>query len=215
MEAMGFSGYFCSIQPGEDVIIEYSSHDPAYVLLKTLIDCLKEHDMPILIVDELDQLHVFKTHMMLAGFDTTAIDQIKVIKIGGLIQTGDVVGWIELSKELPIRKKRYEEALRKANLDFSFRIVLGFDKVLSIHEEDRRDLESLFNHMIRPYLGSRSRTTVYFINTDLITDRTLKEFREHASRVFRVRHEIDKIVLKIMKSPHISEYGEEIAVPLE
>ncbi|GAB6135248.1 hypothetical protein JCM16307_07970 [Thermococcus prieurii] len=153
--------------------------------------------------------------MELAGFDTSYLNGIKVIKIGGLIQTGNVVGWIELSKELPIRKKRYEEALKKANLEFAFRIVLGFDKVLSIHEEDRRDLESLFNHMIRPYLGSKSRTTIYFINTDIIADRTLKEFQEHASRVLQVRHDLDKMVLKIVKSPHLKEYGEEIAIPLE
>ncbi|WP_346765242.1 DUF257 family protein [Thermococcus sp. 18S1] len=185
------------------------------MLLYRLLRCLQKNGLPVIIVDELDQLHIFRAQMKLAGIDTGLIDGANVIKIGGLLKTGNVLGKVDLSKEFPIRKKHYEEVLEKVNADYTVRIVLGFDKVLAMHEEERKDLESLFGYMIRPYLGDESRTTVYFINTELFSERTRKEFREHASRVFKVRFEDDRIKLKIIKSPSLSEYGKRIEIKVK
>ncbi|WP_148882298.1 DUF257 family protein [Thermococcus aciditolerans] len=204
--------YIKDIKPGEDILIEYTSKEPVHILLHLILRCLRKNGLPVIIVDELDQLHVFRTHMKLAGIDTELIDTANVIKIGGLLKTGNVLGKVDLSKELPIRKKHYEEALKKINADYTVRIVLGFDKVLAMHEEERRDLESLFGRMIRPYLGDEGRATIYFINTELFSERTLKEFREHASRVFKVRLDGDRIELKIIMSLSLSEYGKKIEI---
>ncbi|ASJ13865.1 DUF257 family protein [Thermococcus radiotolerans] len=207
--------YFRSIKPGEDVLIEYTSGEPVHMFFHLLLRCLRENGVPVIIVDQLDQLHVFRTQLKLAGVDTELIDTANVIKIGGLLKTGKVLGRVDLSKEFPIRKKHYEEALKKVDADYTVRIVLGFDKVLAMHEVDRKDLESLFGYMIRPYLGDERRTTVYFINTELFTERTLKELREHASRVFRVRFEENAVVLKVIKSPNVAEYGKEMETKIE
>ncbi|WP_258084144.1 DUF257 domain-containing protein [Thermococcus thermotolerans] len=204
--------YLKNLSPGEDVIIEYTSREPVHILLHLILRCLRRNGLPVIIVDELDQLHVFRTHMKLAGIDTGLIDGANVIKIGGLIKTGNVLGKVDLSKEFPIRKKYYEEALRKADADHTVRIVPGFDKVLAMHEEDRRELEALFGYMVRPHLGDERRTTFYFMNTELFSERTRKEFREHASRVLKVRFEEDVLRLKIIKSPYLSEYGKRIEI---
>ena len=45
-------------------------------------------------------------------------------------------------------------------------------------------------------------------------ERALKKFREHVSRVFQVRHEVDEIALKVLKSIDFKEYGEEITIPV-
>ena len=207
--------YLRSLKPGEDVLIEYTSREPVHILLHLILRCLQKKELPVIIVDELDQLHVFRTQMKLAGIDTKLIDDANVIKIGGLLKTGNVLGKVDLSKEFPIRKKHYEEALKKVNADYTVRIVLGFDKVLAMHEGEMRDLESLFGYMIRPYLGDESRTTVYFINTELFSERTRKELREHASRIVKVRFEDDRINLKIIKSPFLSEYGKRIEIEVK
>ncbi|NJE61116.1 hypothetical protein E3E51_05040 [Thermococcus sp. 21S7] len=207
--------YLRSIKPGEDILIEYTSREPVHILLHLILKCLRKNGLPVVIVDELDQLHVFRTHMKLADVDTELIDTANVIKIGGLLKTGNVLGRVDLSKEFPIRKKHYEEALRKVNTDYTIRIVLGFDKVLAMHEGERRELESLFGYMIRPYLGDERRTTVYFINTELFSERTLKEFREHASRVFNVRFGENTVILKVIKSPNIKDYGKEMKAKIE
>ncbi|ASJ04777.1 DUF257 family protein [Thermococcus barossii] len=207
--------YFRSIKPGKDVLIEYTSKEPIHMLFHLILKCLQKNGLPVVIVDELDQLHVFRTQLRLAGMDTESIDTANVIKIGGLLKTGNVLGRVDLSKEFPIRKKHYEEAMRKVKADYTVRIVLGFDKVLAMHEEERRDLESLFGYMIRPYLGDERRTTVYFINTELFSERTLKEFREHASRVFSVRFEENAVILKVIKSPNITDYGKEMKAEIK
>ncbi len=97
--------------------------------------CLKESNTPFMIIDELDQLHIFKTHLKLAGFNSKIIDTAKVIKFGGIIQTGEVLGKLDLSKEPPVRKEHYEKILEKLNIKYTVRIVLGFDKVLEIKSQ--------------------------------------------------------------------------------
>ena len=207
--------YIKKIKPGEDVLMEYTFQEPAHILFHVFLRFLRENGYPFIIVDELDQLHVFKAQLKLAGIDTSPIDTARVIKIGGILQTGNVLGRVDLSKELPIRKKHYEEVLKKVGPGYTIRIVLGFDKVLAMHEENRRSLEALFGHMIRPYLGDERRTTIYFLNTELFSERTLKEFREHASRVFRVKMVGGGITLEAIKSPRFSEYGDKIRIEIE
>ena len=206
--------YVRSIKPGEDVLIEHTSREPAHLIFHLLLECLEDNGYPFVIVDELDQLHVFKAQLKLSGIDTSRIDAARVIKIGGMLQTGNVIGRVDMSKDFPIRKKHYEEALKKLGPGYAVRVVLGFDKVLAMHEEDRKDLESLFGNMIRPYLGDERRTTVYLINTDLLSERTLREFMEHASRVFRAEITEGALTLRVLKSPVLSEYGKEIRVEI-
>ncbi len=50
----------------------------------------------LVIVDALDQPHVFKTHLELVGIDTSMIDNADVIKFGGVLKTGNVIGRIDL-----------------------------------------------------------------------------------------------------------------------
>lgn len=202
--------YFQSIKPGEDVLIEYTSNEPIHVFFHLLLEHLRRNGIPVIIVDELDHLHILRTQLKLAGVDTELIDTANVIKIGGVLNIGNVLGRIDLSKEFPIRKKHYEEALKKVSADYTVRLVLGFDKVLAMHEMNRKDLEALFGYMMRPHLGDERRTTVYFINTELLGERTLKELREHASRVLNIRLKEKSIVIKVIKSPNISEYGKEM-----
>ncbi len=197
---------------GEDVIIEYCSENPAHLLFYSLVVGLNEIGRGFIAVDELDQLHVFMAHIRLSGLDTDVIDRIKVVKFGGVLNTGDVVGRVELTEEPPVRKRRYEEILQKLGGEQRFRLVLGFDKVLRSHENDPRELERIFGYLIRPHLGDKERTTVYLINHDLTSDRTLKELREHASRVLSVECSQEGLFLTVVKSLRIEEYGVKVSV---
>lgn len=200
------------LDKGEDVIIEYHSEKPAHLLFYSIITGLREIGQHFIIVDELDQLHIFKTHLKLSGIDTEVIENTKVVKFGGILNTGKVVGRIELTEEPPVRKSRYEEMLQKLGEERRFRVVLGFDKVIRSHENDPRELERIFGYLIRPHLGDEERTTMYMINTDLIEERTLKELREHASRVLNAECSKDDIILTVIKSLRIEEYRTEISV---
>ncbi len=210
--AATLADYLRGIRPGEDIVIEYTPYEPAHLLLHRLLECLEEIGQPFVIVDELDHLHIFRTHLKLSGLSTALIDSARVIKMGGALSTGRVVGRIDLSKELPIRKKTYEEVVKRMGDRYTIRIVLGFDKVLAMNENSPKELERLFRYMIRPHMGDESRSTLYFINTSLLSTRTLMELREHASRILQFELREKRMILKVVKSIDFSEYGMELDI---
>ncbi|WP_457741276.1 DUF257 family protein [Thermococcus sp.] len=201
-----------SLTKGEDIVIEYCSEGPVHLLFYSMILGLKKIGREFIIIDELDQLHVFKTHLKLAELDSTSIDGIKVIKFGGILNTGNVIGRVDLREDPPVRKRRYEEIIQKLGKERGFRLIVGFDKVMRSYENDPRELERIFGYLIRPHLGDEERTTVYIINHDLIDERVLKELREHASRVLVAECSEKNLVLTVIKSPCIEEYGIKILV---
>ena len=200
------------LNKGEDVVIEYRSEKPAHLLFHSILRGLEGAGRQFIIVDELDQLHVFRTHIRLSGLDTDIIDRTKVIKLGGVLNTGNVVGRIELTEEPPIRRKRYEEMLQKLGREQEFRVILGFDKVLGSHENDPRGMERIFGYLIRPHLGDEGRVTMYMINRELLGERSLKELREHASRVLSTEFTQNCLVLTVIKSLCPEEYGLRVSV---
>ncbi|WP_297436294.1 DUF257 family protein [Thermococcus sp.] len=197
---------------GEDLIIEYCSENPTHLLFYSIVTGLKEIGRSFIIIDELDQLHIFKTHLRFSGLDTSIIDETKVVKFGGVLNTGNVIGRVELTEEPPVRKRRYEKTLQKLGEERRFRLVLGFDKVIRSYENDPRELERIFGYLIRPHLGDEERTTVYMINTGLVGLQTLKELREHASRVLSLECPGNDLILTVIKSLHVGEYGTKVSV---
>lgn len=198
---------------GEDVIIEYHSEEPAHIILLQLLREIRKRGNTI-IVDELDQLHVFRAHLELSGWDTSPIDHSPVIKVGGIIDTGNVIGRIDPGKELPVRKKYYEQLLQKIK-NPPIRVIVGFDKALLRYENDPKERENLFGYMFRPHIGSRGRIAIYIVNRDLINEITTKELREHATRVLESEFNGKEFTLRIVKSIIPEEYGCPVSVPIK
>ena len=198
---------------GEDVIIEYHSEEPVHILLLELLREIEGKGGTI-IVDELDQLHVFRTHLKLSGWETSPIDRSPVIKVGGIIYTGNVIGRVDTSKELPVRKKYYEGLLQKTG-NPPFRVIVGFDKAFLRYENDPIEREKLFGYMIRPHVGSSERVAIYLVNRDLINETTIKELREHATRVLESEFSGKGFILRVVKSIIPEEYGCTVSVPIK
>ncbi|WP_238516192.1 DUF257 family protein [Thermococcus gammatolerans] len=195
------------LKPGEDVLVEYSSTTPVHILFYRFLRALANLGKPFMILDELDQLHVLRAHLKIMGLDTGLIDSAIVVKMGGIIKTGSVVGKVDLTKEPPVRKKHYEAILARIGEEKGFRLIVGFEKVLASYENDLREKERIFGYLVRPHLGNPERVTVYFVNRDLISGKTLNELREHCTRVLT----LDKRpCLEVLKSLNIEEYGAEI-----
>ena len=208
----GLCSYVEDFRKGEDILIEYHSEDPVHLVFYSLLQCIRDAGKHFIIIDEVDQLHVFRSHVELAGLPTNLIDMAPVVKIGGSIETGNVVGTVDPSKELPVRKRYYEEVLQKVSPPYAIRLVVGFDKILARYEDFAREREKFFKYMIRPHLNDKSRTTIYFVNTDLVSTTAIKEFREHATRALIVNADGESIRLKVVKSLQPAEYGMEIKV---
>ncbi|EEB73330.1 conserved hypothetical protein [Thermococcus sp. AM4] len=197
------------LKPGEDVLVEYSSTAPVHILFYRFLRTLNDIGRPFMILDELDQLHVLRTHLGIMGLDAGVIDNAKVVKMGGIIETGSVVGKVDLAKEPPVRKKHYEAILAGIGEEKGFRLIVGFEKVLASYENDPREKERIFGYLVRPHLGNPERVTVYFVNRDLISERTLNELREHCTRVLSLTFD-GKSRLRVLKSLDIEEYGAEV-----
>ena len=165
-----------------------------------------------MIVDALDQLHVFKTHLELVGIDTSMIDNADVIKFGGVLKTGNVIGRIDLEGDISVWKKHYDDLLEEMKSERAFRVVLGLEKVLAMYEDMPRELERFFGLAIRSYLGDKRRITAYFVNIDLIKEKTAKELWEDMSRVFGVEMVEGEVTLRILKSIEFPEYGQEVRI---
>ena len=204
--------FLLGLKPGEDVLVEYSSTSPIHLVFQEFLKALNELKRPFMIVDELDQLYVLRTHLSIMDVDTLLIDKAKVVKMGGIIDTGTVVGRVDLTKEPPIRKKHYEAILSKMGKEREFRLVVGFEKVLASFENDPREKERIFGYLVRPHLGNPERITVYFVNRDLISERTLSELREHCTRVLILSFGDRTLSLIVEKSIHLNQYGEEIGI---
>uniref|UniRef100_UPI002622F036 DUF257 family protein n=1 Tax=Thermococcus sp. TaxID=35749 RepID=UPI002622F036 len=151
-----FEKFAQKLQPGEDILVEYTPEEPVHMLFYGILRSLVGVDN-VIIVDELDQLHVFRTHLHLSGVDISLIDSSPVIKMGGIIPTGNILGKVDLNEEPPVRKKHYEEIVKSIREKHRFRIVVGFDKVLLRYENDPREREKIFGYLIRPHIGDESR----------------------------------------------------------
>ncbi|MCD6144667.1 DUF257 family protein, partial [Thermococcus sp.] len=97
---------FEGVREGETVLIEYSPIINSAVILHELILWAKENDYQVIIDDTLDTLAIYKNKMDLKGLNSEILNGIKVVKIGGTLDVGGVIGHLAL-KEPHIRVKEY------------------------------------------------------------------------------------------------------------
>lgn len=92
---------------GETVLVEHDSTTTPALGLYHLVKWAKDMNYPVLIDDVLDTLYLYKVHLKLADFDTSLLNEVKVIKEGGTLNVGYVVERIGIN-EAAIRRSNYE-----------------------------------------------------------------------------------------------------------
>ncbi|AHF80038.1 DUF257 family protein [Thermococcus paralvinellae] len=206
--------YAKTIQRGEILLVEYTSNEPIHLIFYIFLKYLKQSNIPFVIIDAVDQLHVFKAHLELVGIDTSIIDEAQVIKLGGVLHTGNIIRRVDLEEDLPIWRQHYIETFRKIQEEkgYVMRIVIGTEKLLKLYERNPLETGNFFGMVVRPFLGDKNTTGVIFLNTSLLDKKTVLEWTEIASRVFDVELKEGEITLRITKSVDFSEYGREIKV---
>jgi len=94
------------VKPGETVLVEHSSTTTPYVGLCQLMNWARGKGYQVIVDDVLDTLYLYKTQMKLAGLNTSILNDVKVIKFGGRLEVGQVVGHLHI-KEPVIREQEY------------------------------------------------------------------------------------------------------------
>lgn len=159
--------FFSSLKPGETVVMEHdSSAVPSYALYLLLRWALEE-GRKVLVDDFLDTLHVYKVQLELMGLDVSPLESASVIKIGGIIDVGNVVGRVS-PRGGAILRKEYEKVYSGviSDEDVTINPVLGLEKAL-IFTEDRVELMETLAQVSRR-LGDKRRIAIYFINRDIL-----------------------------------------------
>ncbi|NJF25979.1 DUF257 family protein [Thermococcus sp. Bubb.Bath] len=166
---MEITQFFSKIRPGETVILEHESAAvPSYALYRLLKDATEKGNN-ILVDDFLDTLHVYKTHIELSGLDVSIFDRIPVIKIGGIIDIGNVVGRVSPRRGVILRKeyeKVYSEVITEEEVTIN--PVLGLEKILIFADDKVELMETLAQISLR--LGDKRRIAIYFINKDILNE---------------------------------------------
>jgi len=187
---------------GETVLVGYSSKAPVYLLFHELIKWSKENNYPVLVDDFLDTLHMYKVQMEIVGIDTSPLKDLNVIKMGGSIKIGNILGKISVT-ESAVLEGEYDKIFNKLSEDKIINPVLGFDKLFILYN-DRKDYLNAIYRMLK-YLGNKKRIAFYFINVDLIKSafpEILPLMEEIATAVISIE-EKDEVRINIRKPLNI------------
>jgi len=163
-----------NLKPGETVLIEHSSRVEPTLLFHDLLKWANEKGYPVVIDDVLDTLYGYRIHIKLAGLEENILDGVKVIKIGGNIDVGQVIKRLEI-KEPVIQARGYKNTLNSLLNELSIEKtvivpVLGFEKLFLLADSVRDILNIV--HEVRCFIGDERRIELYFVNTDVL-ERTL------------------------------------------
>jgi len=121
----------------------------------------------VAIVDFLDTLYLYKAQLELAGEDTSFLNDVKVIKVGGRLNVGQVIERLRVKDEPIILAQEYTKILNSLvkEGEVAVVLVLGIEKFAPILE-----LEKVLTgiNALLSFVGDERRIMFYFINTDVL-----------------------------------------------
>ena len=196
------------LQPGEIVVVEHTSLDPFHLAV-LLVMASRRRDMHIAVTDVFDQLHVVRSHLAIMGIDTGLIDDVPVVKFGGMLTTGNVIRRISILDTPTVWQMEYREALERIP-EPRLVLTLGFEKLITIKPEVPPS--TMCRLFMMPSMGTGGEVNVIFVNSDMLTENALEDIRELASRVFRIGLTKNMLTLTIVKSLSLKHYGRVLAV---
>ncbi|WP_048149605.1 DUF257 family protein [Palaeococcus ferrophilus] len=206
-----------SMKFGETVLVEYQS--PSYILdflLLLLKHYADERGLPLVIDDNLDILHVVNEHLKLFGVEG-AFDGAMVVKTGGKINVGNVVGRIPLEGEPSLYLRRYEQLSREvlSGVKNAINAVIGLERLFAF-TENRADFYSIISS-IQTFVGNHGRKAFYFVDVDIaerVPFNPLPELERIATTVIVTRPQKDRGIGRIVKGTNVEALGKEIEVSL-
>ncbi|USS41678.1 DUF257 domain-containing protein [Thermococcus aggregans] len=200
-----------SLKWGETVLIEYDSVTSPALLFYSLINWAREKGHEIVVDDILDSFYLYKRHLELAGLDTSILGNITVIKIGGRLSVGQVIGRIGI-KEPTVQSSEYKKIVDSLSAETIINPILGFEKLLFM-SESKEEVLSMTNTILS--FSESARTALYFVNVNLIKETTsgaLPLLEEIATTVIRMHKRERKTFFNVVKSVNNEIDGVEVEI---
>ena len=209
--------YLENLKWGEYMIVKHNSNDPTHLLFYILVKQLKENNIPFVVIDVLDKLYLLKMHLTSAGINTTILDDIPVIKLGGVRYTGKITNLIErieISQDTPVWTRHYRDALHRIEKKLSkyVKVIVGIDSLLQLYEDNIWELNILMLEGFASMMGDKNSKEIVFLNSSVLNPKTVLKIEEIFPRVLRLELKEGELILRIEKSVDFGEYGREIKV---
>ena len=207
-----------SLKPGEIVLLLYDeSLIPEFAFL-FLVKYARNRGMTILVDDILDSLYVVVKHLEYIGVDTSFVNDIFVLKVGGSKRVGKIYEHIKLEnvyseKYTILSRKFYEEHGRSGNI---LNIVLGFENLFYLTPHPRAVALSMAE--LASFLGEKSRIAVYMVNKKLmeyVPSNPLPFIERIASTVIYMEAYPRKATLRIGKCSSIDLVGKGFIIEID
>ncbi|WP_297460104.1 DUF257 family protein [Thermococcus sp.] len=157
---------FSRLWPGGVVLIENRSTLGAEFILSSFVHLSRNSGKVLIIEDIFDTLPLYTAHLDLMG---VGVDwsEVRVIKVGGSREVGNVVGRIRFENNPYVYQKKLEEQLERAKPSGPYvHLVLGLERLLAL-QEGTHNAYSLFN-LIRQKVGDEISTTVYLVEEPVV-----------------------------------------------
>lgn len=157
------SGLLDRVKFGEIVLIESNASYISEFMVLGILKYAREHEIPIVIDDNFDTLHIIKAHLDVLGIEEDFKD-VYVIKTGGIMEVGNVVARVSLSSEPISYVMKYKKASQEAFKDIgkSMNIVLGLEKLFHFTREPV-EFYTLIGS-IGSFIGNKNRKSFYILN---------------------------------------------------
>ncbi|WP_258083421.1 DUF257 domain-containing protein [Thermococcus thermotolerans] len=205
-----------SLKRGEIVLIERTDSGDQYFGLSQLIRWGNEKGYTVVVVDIFDSLYLLKAKAKLAGINDEIFDKVKAIKIGGKIETGDILGWIRDTSEPVILAKKFEETYEEVlNSEAPLlTVAVGLEKLFVTSEFYPRNIQAIITAISR-YVGDERRLSIQFLKAKVIDSsrRSVVDILEDiATTVIRVSRKDKVTEFYVIKSINKSLEGLTIRV---
>ncbi|ASJ08561.1 hypothetical protein A3L11_04665 [Thermococcus siculi] len=189
------------IWPGGMTIIENSASFGGEFILHSFIHYSKRKGMPLVVEDIFDTLQIYATHLELMGVSLKNEDM-KVIKVGGVEEVGDVIGRIQFENDPHVYQQKLEDELRKVETKGPYiHLVLGLERLLAL-QDSAYSTYTLLN-LIRRKLGDKRAVNVYLIETSIVEGlrfNPLPMLEDIATSVAELLDDGELIRIKLRKS---------------
>lgn len=107
------------------MMLKYSSYNHPGILVYEFLRKIKHYyneRVGVVIIDMLDNLGIIQYQVEACGFDfNSVLNGVKILKVGGLLDVGDVKAKIRLSGTYVIHRGKFNVALEKVLSEFSDR----------------------------------------------------------------------------------------------
>lgn len=199
---------FEELKRGEVVTILHSPMANVYEPFNAILRYALSSGIPILVVDMGDMLHVYKTNMEFFGEDSSLVDRVKVIKIGGSVDIGKIEGRIEWEEDAAIVISKYNRLLKETleKMGFAIKIVLGLDKLIAFYSSNRLEVERIISYL-RLAAGDERVIAFYFMNRGILEDvpQALYCMGEESTTLLEAGD-----IIRVVKSPNFEIIGKEV-----